>query len=256
VRLNAKVAIVTGAGSGIGRGIAECMAEEGAFVVLNDIRAEGAEESQRILHQRGYPSEIAVADISTPEGASAVIDAATRSHGRLDLLVHCAARQIIKPVDALQPQEWDTVLDVNLKGAYLCAKAALPLLVQQRGTIINICSVHAQATVEGFASYAASKAGIVALTRALAIECGPRGVRVNAISPGTIDSPLLQDYFNSCPDPVHARAEFLKFHPIGRFGTARDIGNMVTFLASDEAGFVTGTEIVVDGGMTALLFRQ
>ena len=256
VRLNAKIAIVTGAGSGIGRGIAECLAEEGAFVILNDIRAEGAEASKRILDERGYPSETAVADISTPDGVASVIDSAARLHGRLDLLVHCAGRQIIKPVDALQPHEWDTVLGVNLKGAYLCARAALPLLAQQRGSIINICSVHAQASVEGFSSYAASKAGIVALTRSLAIECGPRGVRVNAISPGTIDSPLLEDYFSSCPDPARARAEFLKFHPIGRFGTARDIGNMVTFLASDEAGFVTGADIVVDGGMTALLFKQ
>jgi NAD(P)-dependent dehydrogenase (short-subunit alcohol dehydrogenase family) len=256
VRLNGNVAIVTGAGRGIGRGIAECLAEEGAFVVLNDVRAEGAEASKRFLEEKGYASVTAVADISTPEGASAVVDAAARSRGRLDLLVHCAGRQIIKPVDALQPQEWDTVLGVNLRGAYLCAKAALPLLEKQRGTIINICSVHAQATVEGFTSYAASKAGILGLTRALAVECGPRGVRVNAISPGTIDSPLLHEYFNSLPDPVRARAEFLKFHPIGRFGTARDIGNMVTFLASDEAEFVTGTEIVVDGGMTALLFKQ
>lgn len=114
------------------------------------------------------------------------------------------------------------------------------MLEEQRGANFNIRSVHAQATVEGFASYAASKAGILGLTRALAIECGPRAVRVSAISPGTPDSPLLEDYFNSCPDPVRAR----------------DIGNMVTFLASDEAGFVPGTEIVVDGGMTALLFKQ
>jgi NAD(P)-dependent dehydrogenase (short-subunit alcohol dehydrogenase family) len=256
VKLNAKVAIVTGAGGGIGRGIAECLAEEGAFVVLNDVRAEGVEASKRILEAKGYPSETAVADISTPEGASAVVDAAVRCRGRLDLLVHCAGRQIIKHLDALEPREWDAVLGVNLKGAYLCARAALPLLEKQRGAIINICSVHARATVEGFTSYAASKAGIVAFTRALAIECGPRGVRVNAISPGTIDSPLLEDYFNSCSDPARAREEFLKFHPIGRFGTARDVGSMVTFLASDEAGFVTGTEIVVDGGMTALLFKQ
>ena len=185
-----------------------------------------------------------------------MVDTARRKGGRLDLLVNCAGRQIIKRIEGLQPDEWDTVLDTNLKGCYLSTRAALSLLAEQRGAVVNICSVHARATVEGFTSYAASKAGILALTRAMAIECAPRGVRVNALSPGTIDAPLLQDYFDSRPDPARARAEFMKFHPIGRFGTPRDVGAMVAFLGSEEAGFITGTEIVVDGGMTALLFQQ
>jgi NAD(P)-dependent dehydrogenase (short-subunit alcohol dehydrogenase family) len=256
MRYNEKVALVTGAGSGIGRGIVECLAEEGAHVVINDIRKEAAEESKRILADKGYRSELVVSDISTPDGAAASIDEAVRCAGRLDLLVNCAGRQIVKRIEELEPAEWDIVLGVNLKGAYLCAKAAMPFLVEQRGAIVNICSVHARATVEGFTSYAASKAGILALTRAMAIEFAPRGVRVNAVSPGTIDTPLLQAYFDSLPDPARARSEFLKFHPIGRFGTPRDIGEMVAFLGCDMSGFITGTEITVDGGMTALLFKQ
>jgi len=256
VRYRDKVAVVTGAGSGVGRGIAECLAEDGAFVIVNDIRQDAAEESRRILAGKGYRAEIAVSDISTPPGAELIVNEAIRCGGRIDLLVNCAGRQIIKRLEELQPEEWDIVLDVNLKAAYLCTKAALPFLSEQRGAVINICSVHARATIEGFTCYAASKAGILALTRAMAIECAPRGVRVNAISPGTIDTPLLQAYFDSCPDPVRARTEFRKFHPIGRFGTPQDIGQMVSFLGSSEAGFVAGTEIIVDGGMTALLFRQ
>ena len=256
MRYTGRVAAVTGAGSGIGRGIAEFLAEEGAFVLLNDVRAEAADSSKKILTEKGFRSEIAVSDISTREGAEFMVNEALRHGERLDLLVNCAARQIIKPVEDLEVEEWDTVLNVNLKGAFLCSKAAFPFLSQQRGVIVNICSVHAQATVGGFASYAASKAGIVALTRAMAIEFAPKGVRVNAVSPGTIDTPLVQAYFDSCPDPVRARSEFLKFHPLGRFGTPRDIAEMVAFLGSQQAGFITGTEIVVDGGMTALLFAQ
>jgi NAD(P)-dependent dehydrogenase (short-subunit alcohol dehydrogenase family) len=132
----------------------------------------------------------------------------------------------------------------------------MPFLTKQKGVIINIGSVHAHASVEGFTSYAASKAGLLALTRSMAVECALRGIRVNAVSPGTVDTPLLQSYFDTCPDPVRARSEFLKFHPIGRFGAPRDVGEVVAFLASSRAGFITGTEIVVDGGMTALLFKQ
>lgn len=256
MRYSDKVVVVTGAGSGIGRGIAECLAEEGAFVLINDIRQDAAEETKRLLAGKGHRAEIAVSDISTPSGAELIASEAIRCGGRLDLLVNCAGRQIIKRIEELAPEEWDVVLDVNLKAAYLCTKAALPFLAKERGAVINICSVHARATIEGFTCYAASKAGILALTRAMAIECASRGVRVNAISPGTIDTPLLQAYFDSCADPAKARLEFLKFHPIGRFGTPRDIGQMVAFLGSNEAGFVTGTEIIVDGGMTTLLFKQ
>jgi NAD(P)-dependent dehydrogenase (short-subunit alcohol dehydrogenase family) len=256
MRFNGKVAVVTGAGSGIGRGIALSLAREGAFVVINDIRREPAEETLKIISGNGGSTKIAVSDVSTQDGAAAPIKAAIRDCGRLDLLVNNAGRQSYKAMDDLQPEEWDLILEVNLKACYLCAKSAVPFLAKQGGAIVNIASVHAQATIEGFAAYAASKAGILGLSRAMAVEYASRGIRVNAVSPGTIETPLLQAFFDSSPDPTRARSEFLKFHPIGRFGTPDDIGKVVAFLGSDDAGFITGAEVVVDGGMTACLLRQ
>ncbi|HLH00488.1 MAG TPA: SDR family oxidoreductase [Bryobacteraceae bacterium] len=143
-----------------------------------------------------------------------------------------------------------------MKGVYLCSKSAIPLFGQNGGVIVNISSVHATATIEGFTAYAALKAGILGLTRALALECALRKIRVNAVSPGIIDTPLLQEFFNSFDDPAHARLNYLKFHTLGRFGTPRDIGKLVSFLASDDASFITGAEFIADGGMTACLFHK
>jgi NAD(P)-dependent dehydrogenase (short-subunit alcohol dehydrogenase family) len=256
MKLKNRVAIVTGAGSGVGRGIAECLAEEGAAVLINDIRQEAAEETQRLLLSQQARAAVVVSDIATPAGAAAIVEAAVRSYGRLDLLVNNAGRQLIKSAADLDPHEWDAILSVNLKGIYLCCKSGIPVLAQNGGVIVNIASVHATATIAGFSAYAASKAGILGLTRALALECAPMSVRVNAVSPGTIDTPLLQAFFDSFEDPKQARMEYLKFHPIGRFGTPRDIGKLVSFLASDDASFITGAEIIADGGMTASLFKQ
>lgn len=256
MKLKGSVAIVTGAGSGIGRGIAKCLSEEGATVIVNDIKEEAAKETQALLLSRGAAASVVVSDISTPDGAADTIEAASREYGRLDLLVNNAGRQGNKPMVNLDPREWDSILNVNLRGIYLCSRSAIPLLAKKGGVIVNISSVHATATIEGFTAYAASKAGILGFTRALALECAPMGIRVNAVSPGTIDTPLLQEFFDSFEDPRQARAEYLKFHPVGRFGTPRDIGKLVAFLAGEDASFITGSEFIADGGMTACLFKK
>jgi len=254
--LTGRVALVTGSGSGIGRGIALALAEQGASVVINDIREEAAHESERVIRSEGRRVATTVADISRPDGAQAAVKACLSAFGRLDILVNNAGRQVIKDLATMEPDEWNALMNVNLKAAYLCSKYAIPALRVRRGTIVNISSVHARATLGAFAAYAASKAGLLGLTRGMALEYSSIGIRVNAVSPGTIDTPLLQEFFDSSSDPRQSRADFLKLHPIGRFGTPADIGNLIVFLASDAASFITGAEFVADGGMTISLRKE
>ncbi len=251
-----KAALITGAGSGLGRGIARTLAEQGAAVVINDIREEAARETERLISQDGSSAAAAIFDISDPAGAKAAVETALHAFGRLDVLVNNAGRQLIRDAADIEPEEWRGLMSVNLDAAYLCSKYAIPALTRTRGSIINVSSVHAQATIRTFAAYAASKAALLGLTRGMALECAPLGIRVNAISPGAIETPLLQEFFNASADPELARQEALKSEPIGRFGTPADIGNLVAFLASDAASFITGAEILIDGGMTVLLLND
>lgn len=254
IDLGGRAAVVTGAGSGIGRGIAICLTECGAAVLLADINEEGARETRRLL-SKGSVSSVFAADISSGVGAKGAIDAALAAFGRLDILVNNAGTQVVKPSTELDISEWELMIGVNLRAVYLCSKYAIPYLARQGGAIVNIASVHAHATLADYAGYAATKSGILGLTRGLAVQCGPLDIRVNAVSPGAIETPLLQRYIESAPDPAGLRERLLSLQPVGRLGTPRDIGSLVAFLAGDDAKFITGAEIVVDGGMTANLFR-
>ncbi|MGH9584679.1 MAG: SDR family NAD(P)-dependent oxidoreductase [Bryobacteraceae bacterium] len=254
--LTGKVALITGSGSGVGRGIARVLAGQGAAIVINDIREAAARETQRLLEQDDRRSAICISDISGSAGAQRAVETAVSAFGRLDVLVNNAGRQVIRNLAEIEPFEWRDLMAVNLDAAYLCTKYAILHLTAARGSIVNISSVHARATIGTFAAYAATKAALLGLTRGMALEYAPRGVRVNAISPGTIDTPLLQEFFDSSGNPEQARANLLKLHPIGRFGTPEDIGNLVAFLASNAASFITGAEFVVDGGLTAALLKE
>jgi NAD(P)-dependent dehydrogenase (short-subunit alcohol dehydrogenase family) len=251
--LAGRAAIVTGAGSGIGRGIAIRLAECGAAVLVAEINEESGRETMGLLPHPN--ASVFAADVSSPEGAKGSVDAALAAFGRLDILVNNAGAQVVKLSTELDISEWEHMMNVNLRSVLLCSKYAIPYLARQGGAIINIASVHARATTAEYAGYAASKSGILGLTRGLALQCAPMGVRVNTVSPGTIDTTLLQRYIESAPDPAGLRRQLLSLQPVGRFGNPRDIGSLVAFLAGDDATFITGTEIVADGGMTASLFR-
>jgi NAD(P)-dependent dehydrogenase (short-subunit alcohol dehydrogenase family) len=238
-------AVVTGGGQGLGRSIAETLLNAGARVWLAESDAEAGQEACAELALLGpvafVPTD--VADAVAIEALCLQVAAA----GGLDLLVNNAGIMVRKSPEELTQQEWQRVLDVNLTGPFLCSRAFAPLLRARRGSIVNIASTRALMSEPHTESYAASKGGLVALTHALALSLGP-AVRVNCISPGWIDvTPLVK---RSRRQPARMSVRDQAQHPAGRVGRPEDIAAMVLYLASDAAGFITGQNIVIDGGMT------
>ena len=249
MRIDNKVALVTGAAKGIGQAIAERFAEAGASVVVFDIDGAGA----RAVAARICTSGKALAiegDVAVEEHARDAVRQTLEEFGRLDILVNNAGIDVPGTLPDYTSQQWDAQLGVNLKSAFLFSKYAIPELRKRGGSIINIASVHAFVSYPGNAGYDASKAGMLALTRTLALDHGREGIRANAICPGYIDTPMTQEWMSTVPDPEATMQEVLSFHPLGRIGTPRDVASAALFLASDEALFISGATLVVDGAMT------
>ena len=238
-RMDGKVAVVTGATSGIGAATATRLAAEGATVVGWDL--DGTDVA---LDVRDEPAvEAAVAEV-------------VGRHGRLDAVVHAAGVAGGGPVHLVPAEEWDRVVDINLKGTFLVGKHAVAAMLAQdavdgeRGTIVNIASVEGLAGTEGGSTYNAAKGGVVILTKNMAIDYGRAGIRVNAICPGFIDTPMLRSVF-SMDGMAEVRADITAAHQLGRLGRAEEIAAAALFLCSDDASFVTGVALPVDGGYTA-----
>ncbi len=254
MRLKDKVAIVTGAGSGIGRAIALRFAQEGARVVLVDRDQAGGAKTLGLMAAAGGDAHLVVADVSRGSDTERLVDEAVRVFGRLDTLINNAAVLIPKAVPELSEEEWDYVVGVNLKGVFLCSKQAILCFRRQGrgGTIVNMASVNSFYAEGGIAAYCAAKGGVQQLTRAMAIDHSAEGIRINCICPGWIDTPINAAYF---ADPA-ARAFADKLHAIGRIGQPAEVAAVAAFLVSDDASFVTGASIVADGGFSAGLSRQ
>jgi NAD(P)-dependent dehydrogenase (short-subunit alcohol dehydrogenase family) len=251
MRLEHKVCVVTGAGAGIGRAIAIAFASEGAKVVAADIAEAAALETAAVITQAGgiaVAVQVDVADEGSVRHLAAEVSA--RFH-KTDVLMNNAAIQVNKKVEDTTFDEWTRQMAVNVGGVFLCSKHFLPHLRSTRGTIVNMSSVNATFVEPMCAGYCATKAAILGLTKALAIDHGQEGIRVNAICPGYIDAGLAEGYFLAQPDPSLARAQAGKLHALGRIGRPEEVARLAIFLASDEASFMTGAAVSVDGGFSA-----
>ena len=245
MKLQDKAAIVTGAGRGIGRAVALGLAQEGARVVVNYSRsAEAADEVVRMITDRGGDALAVQGDVADATQVDALVTAAMERWGRVDILVNNAGVTRDKLILRMTEADWDAVIDTNLKGAFLCAKAVAPRMVKQRsGVIVNIGSVIGTAGGAGQVNYSASKAGLVGLTKSLAKELGGRNVRVNAVAPGFIETDMTQTLKEEYRETIRKQI------PLERFGTGEDIANVVVFLCTEGAAYIQGDVITVDGGL-------
>ncbi len=243
--LENRTALVTGAARGIGKAIAESLAERGANIVVVDLAIEAAEETaQEIAEKTGREVLALEADVSDNASVKAMVKKALEKFGKIDVLVNNAGITRDGLLMRMKEKDWDLVLDINLKGAFNCVQALIrPMMKTRYGRIINITSVSGIVGQAGQTNYSSSKAGLIGFTKALAKEVGSRGITVNAVAPGFIETVLTEDL------PEEIRDFSMKLTPMGRFGKPEDIANAVAFLATEESSFITGVTLQVDGGM-------
>jgi NAD(P)-dependent dehydrogenase (short-subunit alcohol dehydrogenase family) len=254
--LEDKVIIVTGAGSGIGWAIAQLASREGATVVAAEIHPENGARCADEIRTSGGTAAFEQTDVADSASVDAMVVKTLETFGRIDGLVNNAGIDDEKETTSFSPEDWRRTIDINLGGTFFCSRACLPTLRKLGGVIVNMASVHAMFGFSGAAAYDASKGGIVALTRSLAVENGPHGIRVNAICPGYIDTPLWDRDLATYPDPKKLDRLTRENHPLGRRGTPKDVAQAARFLLSDESSWITGTTLVVDGGMGAKFFER
>ncbi len=246
--LNNKTAIVTGAQRGIGRAIALELSKNGATVAVSDLNLEGCEKVCQEIEERGGRALAVECDITKKEQVDELISRTEEEFGEIDILVNNAGVVTLKPFAEMSEEEWNFDIDVNLKGTIRCARAVAPKMVKRKsGKIISIASIAGMVGFANASAYCASKGGIVNLTRELSLELSPQGINVNAVAPGVIETKMTEDMLND----EETKKGLLQNIPQNRIGKPEDIGRAVAFLASEEASYITGHTLVVDGGWLA-----
>ena len=251
-RLEGKVALVTGGGSGIGRQTSIRFAEEGARVAVADLRGDAAEETAVGIRAGGAHATACTMDVTRSADVAAGVQAAIDEFGGVDVVVNNAGITITGAAHDLTEDDWDRELAINLKSVYLVSKALWPHFLERGGgSIVSTASIAGLWAIPDDAAYCASKAGVIMLTKCLALDGAKAGIRANCVCPGFIQTPMIDGYFADQADPAASREFAVGLHPLGRLGEPGDIADGFVYLASDDARWVTGTALTVDGGLTA-----
>lgn len=249
MKLESKVAVVTGAASGVGKATLELFASEGGNVVGVDVNVPAGEAVVAEVARTGAKAKFIAADVSSSEHVRDMVSKAVAAFDRIDILFNNAGIEIVVPIHEMSEEDWDAVLNTNLKGAFLCSKYVVPHMIRNGGgVIINNSSLMAGLALPGASAYCASKAGLLGLTKAMALDLGRYNIRVNAIRPGSVDTPLMWAGVQPA-DLKEVRRICNEAQPIGRVGRPEEIARAVLFLASEDASFITGADFVIDGGL-------
>ncbi|QJC52683.1 SDR family oxidoreductase [Paenibacillus albicereus] len=251
MRLKDKIALITGAGSGIGRCSALRFASEGAAVVVADINVEAAEETVALIAEAGGQASAVGCDVTDPASAEAMAQQTLARHGRIDVLFNNAGISGVGALHEVEPDAWDRVINVNIRGTYLPSRAALPSMMERRGgVIINMSSCIAEIGLARRASYAATKGAILALTKSMQVDYAPYGIRVNALLPGTILTPFVEKYLRESYEDLEEGLAGIRSRQLsGDLGRPEDVAEGALFLASDESKFMMGSPLYLDGGV-------
>jgi len=252
MKLKDKVALITGGSLGLGKATAILFAEEGARVVITGRTEKTLKETVEEAKKKGLEIDYLVSDVSKEEDCKEAVDYVIEKYGKIDILFNNAGVLYVATTHETDTDIWDKTFAINARGTYLMSKYAIPHMLEKGyGCIVNNSSVLGLKAVPGVAAYNATKGAVTQLTRSTALEYADKGIRVNAICPGTIDTPMVDGLLDSMPNRADATELFKSFHPMGRFGTPEEIAHSVLFLCDDNVGFMTGTMLSVDGGWIA-----